>query len=98
MKSYEHENIICDECKAAPIRTDRFKCSVCPEYDLCLYCYCRGVHNKNHKVLVLGALGILIVNESDVASIQKRGHILKKEIFFKNIGEDLELTVHPCKM
>jgi hypothetical protein len=37
------------------------------------------------------------MKESEVAYFQKRGQILKKEIFFKNVGEELELTVRPFK-
>jgi len=92
-----------------PIRTDRFKCLTCEtDYDLCLYCYCRGIsaaassgapngHSKSHKFQVLGPLGVVIVKESDVSYFQKRGQILKKEIFFKNVGEEVELTVRPYK-
>jgi hypothetical protein len=42
-------------------------------------------------------LGIVILKESEVPYFQKKGQILKKEIFFKNIGEELELTVRPYK-
>lgn len=80
-----------------PIKTDRFKCQQCLDYDLCMYCYCRGNHNKAHKFSVLGALGIVILRESEVPYFQKKGQILKKEIFFKNMGEELELTVRPYK-
>lgn len=46
LKSYMHENIVCVECMMEPIKTDRFKCQQCLDYDVCLYCYCRGNHNK----------------------------------------------------
>jgi len=62
-----------------------------------LYCYCRGSHNKTHKFQILGPLGIIILKESDVSYFQKKGAILKKEIFFKNIGEEVELTVRPYR-
>ena len=99
MKSYEHENVACYECLMEPIRTDRFKCLTCDsDYDLCLYCYCRSAnHPKTHKFQVLGPLGIVIVKESEVQYMQKRGQILKKEVFFRNVGEELELTVRPYK-
>ncbi len=82
-----------------PIKTDRFKCLTCEQdYDLCLYCYCRSVeHPKTHKFQLLGPLGVTIVKETEVPYIQKRGQILKKEIFFKNIGDECELTVRPYK-
>jgi hypothetical protein len=37
------------------------------------------------------------VKESEVQYMQKRGQILKKEVFFRNVGEELELTVRPYK-
>lgn len=66
LKNYIHENIACYECNMDPIKTDRFKCQTCQDYDICLYCYCRGNHNKAHKFSVLGPLGIVILKESDV--------------------------------
>ncbi|CDW86256.1 e3 ubiquitin-protein ligase nrdp1-like [Stylonychia lemnae] len=95
LKNYIHENIACYECNMDPIKTDRFKCQQCQDFDICLYCYCRGSHPKTHKFTVLGPLGVAIIKESDVAYFQKRGQILKKEIFFRNMGEELELTVRP---
>ena len=56
-----------------PIRTDRFKCLQCLDYNLCLYCYCRGNHNKQHRFQILGPLGIVIVRESDVPYFQRKG-------------------------
>lgn len=61
-----HENIACGECGMEPIKTDRFKCTLCSDCDLCLYCYCRGTHSKTHKFNVLGPLGIVMMKESDV--------------------------------
>jgi hypothetical protein len=33
-----HENVACDKCQAHPIRGVRYKCSMCPDYDLCASC------------------------------------------------------------
>eukprot|EP00347_Sterkiella_histriomuscorum_P008107 403346346 len=63
LKNYVHENISCYECMMDPIKTDRFKCQQCQDYDICLYCYCRGSHPKTHKFTVLGPLGVVIVKE-----------------------------------
>lgn len=36
-----HAGVICDGCNAGPITGPRFKCEVCPDYDLCGDCYMR---------------------------------------------------------
>lgn len=37
-----HYNVICDGCQAAPIVGKRFKCLVCPDFDLCETCELKG--------------------------------------------------------
>jgi len=37
-----HSNVICDGCRAAPIVGRRFKCLICPDYDLCESCEKKG--------------------------------------------------------
>lgn len=34
-----HFNVVCDGCDANPLVGPRFKCPVCPDYDLCGNCY-----------------------------------------------------------
>ncbi|XP_008302053.1 sequestosome-1 isoform X2 [Stegastes partitus] len=41
-----HPNVTCDGCDGAVIGT-RFKCSVCPNYDLCSTCQARGTHTEH---------------------------------------------------
>ena len=46
-----HENVICDGCNASPIIGDRYKCSVCPDFDLCSTCEAAGKHPSSHTLL-----------------------------------------------
>ncbi|XP_023150551.1 sequestosome-1 isoform X1 [Amphiprion ocellaris] len=41
-----HPNVTCDGCDGAVVGT-RFKCSVCPNYDLCSTCQARGTHTEH---------------------------------------------------
>ena len=46
-----HENVICDGCNTSPIVGDRFKCAVCPDFDLCSACEAAGKHPASHTLL-----------------------------------------------
>ncbi|XP_027865436.1 LOW QUALITY PROTEIN: sequestosome-1 [Xiphophorus couchianus] len=41
-----HPNVTCDGCEGAVVGT-RFKCSVCPDYDLCSSCQAQGKHTEH---------------------------------------------------
>jgi len=43
----EHEGFECDGCEVNPIKGVRFKCSVCPDYDLCEGCEAKGLHAEH---------------------------------------------------
>lgn len=43
----EHPEIECDECEVNPLKGIRFKCSVCPDYDLCEGCEAKGIHPEH---------------------------------------------------
>ncbi|XP_043840193.1 sequestosome-1 isoform X2 [Dromiciops gliroides] len=45
-----HPNVICDGCNG-PVVGNRFKCTVCPDYDLCSTCEGKGLH-KEHNMIV----------------------------------------------
>lgn len=45
----EHVGVVCDGCEHGIFGT-RFKCIVCPDYDLCMKCERKGVHNE-HEML-----------------------------------------------
>ncbi|KAM6953261.1 sequestosome-1 [Aplochiton taeniatus] len=44
-----HPNVTCDGCEG-PVAGTRFKCTVCPDYDLCSPCQSKGLH-KEHVLL-----------------------------------------------
>ncbi|XP_041845522.1 sequestosome-1 [Melanotaenia boesemani] len=41
-----HPNVTCDGCDG-PVVGTRFKCSVCPNFDLCSACQARGAHTEH---------------------------------------------------
>ncbi|XP_026199156.1 sequestosome-1 [Anabas testudineus] len=41
-----HPNVTCDGCEG-PVVGTRFKCSVCPDYDLCSSCQAQGKHTEH---------------------------------------------------
>jgi len=48
-----HEGIHCDACGATPLRGIRFKCTVCPDFDLCADCESKGNHPSSHAMIKL---------------------------------------------
>lgn len=44
-----HPGVTCDGCEG-PVAGTRFKCTVCPDYDLCSTCQGKGLH-KEHPLL-----------------------------------------------
>merc|ERR1711963_1186736 len=48
-----HPGVVCDGCDG-PVVGPRFKCLVCPDYDLCATCEDRGLH-AHHKMIRLPA-------------------------------------------
>jgi len=48
-----HDNIKCDGCGAFPITGDRFKCTVCSDFDLCSPCEQKNTHPLSHPLLKL---------------------------------------------
>lgn len=45
-----HPNVICDGCEG-PVVGARFKCTVCPNYDLCSTCEGKGIHKEHNMVM-----------------------------------------------
>jgi peptidoglycan hydrolase-like protein with peptidoglycan-binding domain len=46
-----HEGITCDGCQQAPISGIRYKCKVCPDYDLCSSCEAKNIHPADHPLI-----------------------------------------------
>lgn len=53
-----HPNVICDGCNG-PVVGTRYKCSVCPDYDLCASCEGKGIHKEHSKVAFPSPFGHL---------------------------------------
>lgn len=48
-----HPGVACDGCEASPIKGPRFKCMVCPDYDLCQGCENKGLHSEHNMVKLM---------------------------------------------
>lgn len=48
-----HYNVICDGCNVSPIVGPRFKCTTCPDFDLCSVCEASGNKqcDKDHVMM-----------------------------------------------
>ncbi|GAB1296011.1 Sequestosome-1 [Apodemus speciosus] len=53
-----HPNVICDGCNG-PVVGTRYKCSVCPDYDLCSVCEGKGLHREHSKLIFPNPFGHL---------------------------------------
>ena len=72
-----HESVICDGCQLNPIKGLRFKCDVCPDYDLCQQCLQAGVtsqtHASNHPLIVVSRRAIQQIPMEDIELGDKLG-------------------------
>ena len=46
-----HPGVVCDGCDG-PISGPRYKCLVCPDYDLCKTCEKKGLHSDHNKMKI----------------------------------------------
>lgn len=47
--NFIHDEVTCDVCRVSPVIGNRFKCSVCPDYDLCETC--EQDHAHDHALI-----------------------------------------------
>ena len=47
-----HPGVVCDGCEGA-IKGPRFKCMMCPDYDLCQICEGKGIHSDHNMVKIM---------------------------------------------
>jgi len=45
-----HHGVTCDNCSKSPITGARFKCKICPNFDLCEDCESKNVHPADHPL------------------------------------------------
>lgn len=45
----KHDGVVCDGCSSAPLYGIRWKCSDCPDVNLCSPCYHGDRHNLRHR-------------------------------------------------
>jgi len=55
-----HRHVTCDGCGMTPLKGLRFKCAMCPDYDLCESCYCQraAIHSGScslHEFKCIGS-------------------------------------------
>jgi hypothetical protein len=48
-----HSHIKCDGCGVIPITGDRYKCTICNDFDLCSVCEQKNTHPASHPLLKL---------------------------------------------
>jgi len=48
-----HVDVQCDGCGVQPIQGARYKCTVCPNFDLCSSCEAKNQHDVEHALLKL---------------------------------------------
>ena len=46
-----HPGVVCDGCEG-PINGPRYKCLVCPDFDLCKTCEKKGLHSDHNKMKI----------------------------------------------
>ena len=61
-----HADTKCKHCTMAPIVGLRFKCDSCREFDLCLACMEKRIHDRSHTLLLVDEQRILEIPTTDI--------------------------------
>lgn len=72
-----HQGITCDGCSKRPVTGVRYKCSECPDYDLCEDCEAKDIHNHHVFLKLKFPMGVDIIyshRTSDDAETANSSH------------------------
>lgn len=97
-----HDGIICDGCGMNPIRGIRYKCAICPDFDLCSSCEAKDVHTASHPLLKIkqadskyavrsiGTLDASFVKDVNVpdGTVLAAGQVFRKTWRIRNTGTE----------
>lgn len=61
-----HVNIECNNCKMKPIVGLRFKCDDCHDYDLCVTCMEKRIHDSSHPLIAIGKSYLKEISINDI--------------------------------
>ncbi|XP_061690478.1 sequestosome-1 isoform X2 [Syngnathoides biaculeatus] len=99
-----HAHVMCDGCEG-PVVGVRFKCTVCPDYDLCSACQGQGKHTQHplmpiwHPLQALFPRGKLMKKMRHCSKNQKCGAggapAAAGLCFLKNVGEGVAAMLSP---
>lgn len=103
-----HESVKCDECHVNPIRGDRYKCTVCIDYDLCSKCedaaYKANSHPHNFIRIRIPESSIVrssVLSPNNIANIMKPLYshkILSHNVFKIIVNKDWKLSHHKAQI
>jgi len=68
---FEHPGITCDACDG-PVRGIRYKCTVCPDFDLCENCEKKSLHGEHPMLRICDSTTLPIIAPSEPVRNQKR--------------------------
>lgn len=99
-----HKYIICDGCEMDPVVGVRYKCAVCPDYDLCENCEATTTHD--HPFLKIRSKKqtphkIIVVVEDEQSSLEVNGQNMNLQQGMqcvKNIMEKFKEEEQPEKV